>query len=263
MRPFTIFKTPWEKRVFVGGSMGLSPVIEQIRGVVNKEGYDAIVASDFETPAGITIYHKCLLLLHCCKFAIFDFSEYAGQSQEFEWVTPYGITTLSIWPESRDRAITEMVKSQLDIKGIEHTTYTTFDEMSFVISEFLKKRGLPSGEKAGKRVFGVEKEIIETASNKERAKEEVFNTEKETLQIAVSVYYFDIHDGGHYFPVGDSPGLSPDMLMARGGGDVNFDLLVGIYVNEEPRSSHRVGGSYVWHINSAGIVDTTYKGVLP
>ena len=91
----------------------------------------------------------------------------------------------------------------------------------------------------------------------------MFSVEKETLQMAVSVYYFDIHDGGHYFPVGDSPGLNPDLLVARGGGDINFDLLVGLYITGEPLSSYRLGGSYVWHINSAGVVDTTYKGIFP
>ncbi len=263
MRPFPFFEATWDKRVFVGGSMGLRPVLEKIRDIVEEAGFDAIIASDFETPKGMEIYQKCLLLLHCCKFAVFDFSEYAGQSHEFERGSDYGVITLVIWPLSRDESITEMVKSQIDIKGIEHKTYTTFDEMSFIISEFLKRRSLPSEEKAGKHVFGVENKIIKTASNKERAKEEVFNVEKETLQMAVSVYYFNIHDGGHYFPVGDSPGLNPDMLADRGGGDINFDLLVDSHINQEPLSSHRLGGSYKWHIDATGKIDTTYKGIFP
>ena len=37
MRQFTIFESTWDKRLFVGGSMGLSPVIESIRDIVRED----------------------------------------------------------------------------------------------------------------------------------------------------------------------------------------------------------------------------------
>ena len=200
------------------------------------------MASDFETPEGVTIYHKCLLLLHCCKYAIFDFSEQAGQLLEIERVQEYGVKTLAVWPENKESALTQMLKSSLENRGIEYKPYETFDEMTHIISEFLRRESLPSEEKAD---------------------EDAFEVEKKTIQTATAVYYFDIHDGGHYFPVGDRPGLNSDMLAARGGGDINFDLLFGLYLIGKPDSSHRLGGSYIWHIDATGKIDTTYKGIFP
>ncbi len=251
MRPFTIFKTPWEKRIFVGGSMALSPIIEKIRDVVNEAGYDAVVASDFDAPEGMPTYHKCLVLLHCCKYAVFDLSKQAGQLLEIIRTPEYGIKTLLVWPPNKERAITEMLKSVLDIQGIGHRAYGTIDEMALHVSEFLDREYVPS------------EKVVPTAAITEQDRKDAFGIDKETIQVAVSVYCLYMHDGGHFFPIGDSPGISVDALTARGGGEINFRLLVDDYLVSEPESSHTAGGSYVWHINSTGVVDTTYKGVYP
>jgi hypothetical protein len=251
MRPFTIFETPWEKRVFVGGSMrprqGIKQ-IQRIKDIVTDKGYDAVVASDFSAPEDIPTYHKCLVLLHCCKYAIFDLSKQAGQLLEIIRVPEYGISTLLVWTPNQERATTEMLRSVLDIQGIGHRAYGSLDEMILITNNFLDRGYVPS-----------EKVLWIT----EKDKEDAFDIDKETIQIAFSVYYFDIHDGRHYFPVGDRPGLSHDMLVASGGGDINFDLLVGPYIISELESSHRLGGNYRWHVNAEGIIDTKYKGVYP
>ncbi|MFC2059847.1 tetratricopeptide repeat protein [Chloroflexota bacterium] len=113
-RKFTIFCTEWGKRVFIGGSGKQTTTIDNMRDTVEKLGYDAIVAVDFDMPCGMAgVYHKCLTLLHCCKYAIFDLSEHAGQLLEIERAPDYGVKTLAIWPKSREETISQILKSCL------------------------------------------------------------------------------------------------------------------------------------------------------
>lgn len=138
LRKFTIFDSEWERRVFIGGSG--DAIINYMRDTVEKLGlgYDAIVATDFNMPEGMSIYHKCLTLLHCCKYAIFDLSKQAGQLIEVERAPDYGIKTLVIWQTMDERFITEMLKGCLDNRRIGHKSYTEFAEMEGIFREFLQ-----------------------------------------------------------------------------------------------------------------------------
>ena len=141
LRKFTEFQSDWTKRVFIGGSGGLHPIIELIRRKVAQLGYDPVVAIDFDMPNGMTIYHKCLALLHSCKYAIFDLSEQAGQLLELERAPEYGIKTLVVWPRAKEGSITEMLRSILDSRGITYKSYDDFSEMDSIFRSFLDKTG--------------------------------------------------------------------------------------------------------------------------
>jgi hypothetical protein len=137
-RKFAEFDSEWGKRVFLGGSSGLHPIIEAMRDTVERLGYDPVVAIDFDMPEQMTIYHKCLTLLHSCKYAIFDLSEQAGQLLELERAPDYGVQTLIIWPKNKQESVTQMLKSVLDYRGIRYDSYDEYEQMHDIFSEFLR-----------------------------------------------------------------------------------------------------------------------------
>lgn len=142
IRTFRNFDSEWEDRVFIGGSGGLIVEFNQIRNIVKQLGYDPIVAVEFDMPKEMTVYRKCLLLLHNCKFAIFDLTEQKGQLLEVERTTDYGVKTLLVWQRYKDDTITQMLKSSLHERGFKADTYENFDELEGIIGKFLPKKSL-------------------------------------------------------------------------------------------------------------------------
>jgi len=137
LRKFAEFNSEWGKRVFLGGSSGLNPIIEAMRDTVERLGYDPVVAIDFDMPEQMTIYHKCLTLLHSCKYAIFDLSEQAGQLMELERAPDYGVQTLIVCPKNKQESVTQMLKSVLDYRDIRYNSYDKFEEMHGIFCDFL------------------------------------------------------------------------------------------------------------------------------
>lgn len=137
LEPFTRFKTEWDRRVFVGGSIGSDFIIKSLAKIVRQLGYDTVVCSEFDTPEGLSIHNKCLVLLHNCKYAIFDVAEQVGQLMELERVSDYGVETLVIWPKNKDKAITQMLKSQIDFTKMKHRLYEETDDWETIIRDFL------------------------------------------------------------------------------------------------------------------------------
>jgi len=140
MRTLRNFDTDWADRVFVGGSGGLIAEFNWIRKIVDKLGYDPIVAVEFDMPEGMTVYRKCLLLLHNCKYAIFDLTEQKGQLLEVERTTDYGVDTLLVWQRYKDDTITQMLRGSLHERQFRYGTYEDFDELEGIISDFLPKK---------------------------------------------------------------------------------------------------------------------------
>lgn len=137
LRPFTAFQSPWEKRVFVGGSIGLEFIIKSIAKIITNLGYDPIVCSEFDEPENIGIHDKCLILLHCCKYAVFDIAEQAGQLIEVERACDYNVNALLIWPKNKEEAITQMLKSQVALKKYRHAAYVVMDDVEPILKDFL------------------------------------------------------------------------------------------------------------------------------
>lgn len=137
-RRFTIFDSQWETRVFIGGSGDAT--INYMRDIVEKIGdYDPVVAVDFDMPKAMTIYHKCLVLLHSCKYAIFDLSIPGGQIIEIERAPDYGVKTLAVWQADKERSITQVLKSCLGDRQIKYKSYTGFPELEGIFREFLQE----------------------------------------------------------------------------------------------------------------------------
>jgi hypothetical protein len=140
LRPFTKFDSEWERRVFVGGSIGLGFIIDKIADIVHESGYDPIVCHQSETPKEMEtdIRQKCLALLHCCKYAIFDVAEHKGQLIEIDRAPEYGVSTLVICPDTKEKEISEMLKSLVNKQQIKIKSYSKFpDDVKAIVQEFL------------------------------------------------------------------------------------------------------------------------------
>jgi len=132
-----IFEKPWEVRVFIGGSYKEIAIINEIRRRVTEKGYEPVVASDFEIPEDL-VHHHSLMLLHECKYAIFDLSQEAGQLMEIERVRDYDVKTLAVYQATRgEPKITEMLKALLNSMQIPTKRYRDFPELNQHISSFL------------------------------------------------------------------------------------------------------------------------------
>jgi len=139
LRSFAKFDSNWERRVFIGGSFGLDFILDYVAKIVRRLGFDPILSLDFLTPQGVNIHQKCLTLLHCCKYAIFDVSEQVGQLMELERVSDYEIKALVIWPKNKENVVTQMLKTYLDSRGIEHASYVIIEDIDKAVQEFLTK----------------------------------------------------------------------------------------------------------------------------
>ncbi len=96
-----------------------------------------MVASDFEIPEDL-VHHHSLMLLHECKYAIFDLSQEAGQLMEIERVRDYGVTPLAVYQATGgEPKITEMLKALLNSMRIPTKPYRDFPELNQHISSFL------------------------------------------------------------------------------------------------------------------------------
>jgi hypothetical protein len=83
----------FESRIFIGGSYkaaaaaGLAPrqMLEELKKVVLAEGLHAMVADEYEVAEWERdIHHDAMFLLHSCRCAIFELSEFSGAMMEIE-----------------------------------------------------------------------------------------------------------------------------------------------------------------------------------
>lgn len=133
------FEKGWHERVFVGGSYKEIAIINRIKKHIASKGYEPVVASDFETPPDL-IHHHSLMLLHACKYAIFDLSQEAGQLMEIERVRDYEVGTMAVYQaiQGQPPRITEMLKSALKSRDIPLKSYEdTEKELRAHIDSFL------------------------------------------------------------------------------------------------------------------------------
>jgi len=90
-RPF-FTDSRWENRVFIGGVYsGQTSNILKIKEFVYRLGFEPVIADDYIKPEEMTIRRFSFMLLHTCKFAIFDVTHPGGQYSEIERAKDYGI----------------------------------------------------------------------------------------------------------------------------------------------------------------------------
>jgi len=141
------FESDWNKRIFVGGSGSLGATFNAMKKAVIKLGYQAVIANEFETPQGMSIYNKCLSLLHGCKYAIFDVTQQAGQLFELDRAVDYGVKTLLIWQKGSGGNITSMLTECLNYRGFESYEYDDIEILQKVFKDFLDRNKGPQTNK--------------------------------------------------------------------------------------------------------------------
>lgn len=134
------FPEPWERRVFVGGSYRTHmPVLREIESVVDTLGYTPVIAFDIQISRDQT-HHHTLLLLHTCKYAIFEVSTPAGQYMEIERTIDYGTKVLVLYSTmTQNDDPSDFVSSMLrTMEDIEIKGYSDIKEIESLVSEFLQ-----------------------------------------------------------------------------------------------------------------------------
>ncbi len=100
----------WDKRVFIGGSYKELTVINEIRNIVKEKKFIPIVALDCEMPEN-KIHDFTLLLLHNCKYGIFDVSQDSGHLMEVERTLDYRTEVLLVYQKEPEPEMSKMVSS--------------------------------------------------------------------------------------------------------------------------------------------------------
>jgi tetratricopeptide (TPR) repeat protein len=127
----------WEKRVFIDGNYNNLVVLKEIKEIVIRFGYTPILALDFDVPEQL-IHHHDLMLLHNCKYAIFEVSQGNGHLMEIERAKDYDVCTLLVF-SARDeqRRPSSDMSSMLRTIGPELNGYMSLDELRSIIRDFL------------------------------------------------------------------------------------------------------------------------------
>ena len=114
----------YKTRMFVGGSYRASAIPQQalpvagkakatkkiaatprqmldhIRDIVVMENFDPVLAAEFRVgDPDREIHHDALFLLHACRLAIFDLSEFSGALMEAERAADYGTLCLILYED--------------------------------------------------------------------------------------------------------------------------------------------------------------------
>ncbi|MEA2076181.1 MAG: hypothetical protein U9O85_10750 [Euryarchaeota archaeon] len=128
-----------EDRVFIGGNYDHMAVLKEIKKYTEENGFQPILAYDFEIEDGIHDFD--LRLLHQCKYAIFDETHPAGELMEIERSKDYAVSVFIVY-QVRDlendeppAQVSSMVKSlKYPMRG-----YSSFEKLKSVISEWLSE----------------------------------------------------------------------------------------------------------------------------
>lgn len=123
----------WDKRVFVGGDYAnRMPELFKLKSIIQNKGYEPILAIEFKIPTNL-IHRHSLLLLHSCKYAIFDMATRSGQLMEAERTIDYENITLFICEDAMFPKISQMVTTY----GVTIETYKNDVELTQKIGNFL------------------------------------------------------------------------------------------------------------------------------
>lgn len=87
----------WPKRVFIGGNYSSNmAMLLKMKELVLERGLTPVVADDYDLGEQ-KARGFCLMLLHTCKFAVFDVTEAGGQFFEIERTRDYDIEPLLVF----------------------------------------------------------------------------------------------------------------------------------------------------------------------
>jgi hypothetical protein len=115
-------------------------VIRHIEKVVYSLGYTPVVAFDVEMPRELT-HHHTLLLLHTCKYSIFEISTPAGQLMEIERTIDYETDVLLLYSTIElGNPPSQYVSSMVRTMNIRTEGYSELSDIDHIIGSFLPLR---------------------------------------------------------------------------------------------------------------------------
>lgn len=127
----------WDKRVFIGGDYDHLSILREIQDAVIRSGFQPILPYDFLVPEDL-IHHHDLMLLHCCRLAIFEVSSPAGQLMEIERAKDYDVDAILFYTD-RDgppHSLTSMVLTA----GYTMQSYSDISDLKDKISRWLASK---------------------------------------------------------------------------------------------------------------------------
>ena len=131
------FPQPWERRVFIGTNYDThSHMVPEIKEAVIRKGYTPVIAYEASIPPDL-IHHHSLMLLHTCKYAIFDITAPAGQYMEIERAQDYGCTVLLVRSALDSAKIPPHISSMIKTLGYKISFYKDLHELKQKVSDFL------------------------------------------------------------------------------------------------------------------------------
>ncbi|MGD6810412.1 MAG: hypothetical protein ACQCN3_12000 [Candidatus Bathyarchaeia archaeon] len=128
----------WPTRVFIGGSFRELPRLRDIQGIVIRLNFNPILTHEVKGTEQ-SIHHHNLMLLHTCKYAIFEVTRPEGQLMEIERTRDYDILPLLVC-SSMDETDESRVKlsDMLETAGFTIHGYRDTTHLSKIICEYLK-----------------------------------------------------------------------------------------------------------------------------
>lgn len=137
------FPDQWEYRVFVGGAYTQVSLtnLYTIKDAIRRRDlrYVPLMGSDVYMREK-DIHHHTLLLLHTCKWAIFDVNAPAGQLMEIERTLDYENEVLAVYRASEltSTHISFMIKTYTNPR-IKFKEYRDLEELKNLVVDFLPK----------------------------------------------------------------------------------------------------------------------------
>ncbi len=134
------FPEDWEKRVFIGGPHKRIQSLVRIKDAVaytpsKPVSFTPIIANEvYFGKDEKEVHDKILLLIHTCKYAIFEITEQAGQLLELERTRDYNNKVLALY--TRSPKYSGMLKG-MDWITIKHYTEGNLDN---IVKKFLLKK---------------------------------------------------------------------------------------------------------------------------
>jgi hypothetical protein len=136
-QPIDPLSGTWEKRVFIGGSYDQLAILREIQEIVIRtHTFQPILPYEFEVPQD-KIHHHDLMLLHCCRLAIFEVSTGNGHLMEIERAKDYDVEVLLVY--SSRNGPTHSMSSMLQTAGYPLEPYTDLNDLTKKVTSWLSK----------------------------------------------------------------------------------------------------------------------------
>lgn len=131
------FPQPWEQRVFIGANYDThSHIVPEVKEVVVRKGYTPVIAYEVNIPQDLS-HHHSLMLLHTCKYAVFEVTSYAGQLMELERAKDYGVTVLLVRSALGTPPLAPHVSSMIQTLGYSLAYYRDIPSLKQCVASFL------------------------------------------------------------------------------------------------------------------------------